>query len=139
MTDWPVIFINDRAVLISMPLKLRSSKIDSLLIALLIATTGGILQIGGASWDITSHILRRPETFFTPSHTLLYTGAGLTTIAATIGLFVFLKNSEEIRSRPFYTAFKLLIIGAIIQLISGPSDFMWHSAFDVDGLMSPPH
>ena len=122
-----------------MVLKLQSYKMDALMIALLIATAGGILQIGGASWDITSHILRRPETFFTPSHMLLYSGAGLTTIAATIGLFVFLKNSEEIRSRSFYTAFKLLIIGAIIQLISGPSDFMWHSIFGVDGLMSPPH
>jgi hypothetical protein len=110
-----------------------------LLTALLVATAGGILQIGGASWDVTSHILRQPETFFTPSHTVLYTGAGLTTIAAIIGVFISLKNNEEIRSRSFYTAFKLLIIGAAIQLISGPGDFVWHSVFGVDGLMSPPH
>ena len=97
------------------------------------------MQIGGASWDITSHILRKPETFFTPSHVILYTGAGLTTIAAIIGMFISLKNKEEIRSRTFHTSFKLLIIGAAVQLISGPSDFMWHSVFGVDGLMSPPH
>jgi hypothetical protein len=107
--------------------------------ALLVATAGGILQIGGASWDITSHILRQPETFFTPSHAVLYTGAGLTIIAAAIGLIVSLKNREEVRNRSFYTAFKLLIIGAAIQLVSGPGDFMWHSTFGVDGLMSPPH
>jgi hypothetical protein len=110
-----------------------------LLTALLIATAGGVLQIGGASWDITSHIMRKPETFFTPSHATLYSGAGLTVIAAAIGLVVSLKNRKEIRGMPFYVAFKLLIIGAAIQLISGPGDFMWHSAFGVDGLMSPPH
>ena len=110
-----------------------------LLSALLVATAGGILQIGGASWDITSHIIRQPETFFTPSHAVLYTGAGLTTIAATVSLVAFLKNKQEIRSKSFFTASKLLIVGAGIQLISGPSDFMWHSVFGVDGLMSPPH
>ncbi|AIC17039.1 hypothetical protein [Nitrososphaera viennensis] len=122
-----------------MSLKLSTSRMNVLLTALLVATTGGILQIGGASWDITSHILRQPETFFTPSHAMLYTGTGLTAIAAAIGLVVFLKNKQEIRSRSFYTAFKLLIIGAAIQLVSGPGDFMWHSVFGVDGLMSPPH
>jgi hypothetical protein len=139
MTDWSVIFINDCTVLTAMSLKLSTSRMNILLAALLVATAGGILQIGGASWDITSHILRQPETFFTPSHAVLYTGAGLTVIAATIGLFVFLKNKKEIRSRSFNTAFKLLIVGAAIQLVSGPGDFMWHSVFGVDGLMSPPH
>jgi hypothetical protein len=119
--------------------ELRSLNLNVLLAALLIATAGGILQIGGASWDVTSHILRKPETFFTPSHAVLYTGAGLTTIAAVIGLFASLRNKQEICNRSYYTAFKLLIIGAAVQLISGPSDFIWHSAFGVDGLMSPPH
>lgn len=139
MTDWSVTFINGSVALIAVSLKLSYSSMNVLLTALLLATTGGILQIGGASWDITSHILREPETFFTPSHAMLYTGAGLTTIAAAIGLFFALKNKEKIRSKSFYTAFKLLIIGAAIQLISGPGDFMWHSVFGVDGLMSPPH
>jgi hypothetical protein len=119
--------------------KLSPLKLNVLVAALLIATAGGVLQIGGASWDITSHILRQPETFFTPSHAVLYTGAGLTTIAAAVGLLASLKNRREIRANSFYLAFKLLIIGAAIQLISGPSDFMWHSVFGVDGLMSPPH
>jgi hypothetical protein len=140
-TDWSVVMpIKGEGLLVIMFLKLSSLNVNVLLVTtLLIATAGGILQIGGASWDITSHILRQPETFFTPSHMLLYTGAGLTTIAAIIGVFISLKNREEVRSRSFYTAFKLLIIGAAIQLISGPSDFMWHSVFGVDGLMSPPH
>ena len=139
MTDQSVIFIKDWYMSIIVSLKSSTLNMNVLLAALLVATAGGILQIGGASWDVTSHILRQPETFFTPSHTILYTGAGLTTIAAIIGIFISLKNKEEIRSRSFYTAFKLLIIGAAIQLVSGPGDFVWHSVFGVDGLMSPPH
>jgi type III secretory pathway component EscS len=139
MTDRSVIFIKDYLLLIIVSLKVSSLNMNALLAALVVATAGGILQIGGASWDITSHILRQPETFFTPSHTVLYAGAGLTTIAAIIGIVISLKNKEEIHSKSFYTAFKLLIIGAAIQLISGPGDFVWHSVFGVDGLMSPPH
>jgi hypothetical protein len=139
MTDRSVIFIKERHMSIIVPLKTSSLNVNVLLATLLVATAGGILQIGGASWDVTSHILRQPETFFTPSHTVLYTGAGLATIAAIIGVFISLRNKEEIHSRSFYTAFKLLIIGAAIQLISGPGDFVWHSVFGVDGLMSPPH
>jgi hypothetical protein len=139
MTDWSVIFIKGLVLLTFVTLKRLSLNMNLLLVSLLIATAGGILQISGASWDITSHILREPETFFTPSHTVLYTGAGLTTLAAIISIFTSLKIKKEIRSRSFYTAFKLLIIGAAIQLISGPGDFMWHSVFGVDGLMSPPH
>src|SRR3712207_2244579 len=139
MTDQSVIFIKGRAMLTFVTLKSLSLNTNLLLVSLLIATAGGILQISGASWDITSHILREPETFFTPSHTVLYTGSGLTTLAAIISIFTSLKIKKEIRSRSFFTAFKLLIIGAAIQLISGPGDFMWHSVFGVDGLMSPPH
>ena len=139
MTDQSVIFIKGRAMLTFVTLKSLSLNTNLLLVSLLIATAGGMLQISGASWDITSHILREPETFFTPSHTVLYTGAGLTTLAAIISIFTSLKIKKEIRSRSFFTAFKLLIIGAAIQLISGPGDFMWHSVFGVDGLMSPPH
>jgi hypothetical protein len=139
MTDRSVIFIKERYMSITVSLKTSSLNVNVLLAALLVATAGGILQIGGASWDVTSHILRQPETFFTPSHIVLYAGAGLATIAAIIGVFISLRNKEEICSRSFYIAFKLLIIGAAIQLISGPGDFVWHSVFGVDGLMSPPH
>lgn len=142
MTDQSVIFINNCFILTTtMSLKVRAptSTMNVLLTSLLIATAGGILQIGGASWDITSHIMRKPETFFTPSHAVLYAGAGLTVIAATIGLLLSLKNRKEIRGRSFQIAFKLLTIGAAIELVSGPGDFMWHSTFGVDGLMSPPH
>lgn len=108
------------------------------LLSLTIATAGAFLQIGGTSWDVTSHIMKEPETFFTPSHAVLYTGIGLLTLAAGIGGFLLIRN-KEIRRKSFATGFKLLIIGSMLSLTAGPSDFLWHEAFGVDGLLSPPH
>jgi hypothetical protein len=109
-----------------------------IIIMLIIATCGSFLQIAGTSWDVTSHIMQEPETFFTPSHTVLYAGVGLLTIAAGTSGFLLIRNNE-LRGRSFATPMKLLIIGSTISLVAGPSDFLWHETFGVDGLLSPPH
>src|ERR671923_1049390 len=110
---------------------------DVTLAILMMATAGSLLQIGGTSWDVTSHLMLEPETFFTPSHTVLYTGIGLLTIASGISI-VLLRNKEN-RRNSFSTSFKLFIMGSVISLVAGPSDFLWHETFGVDGLLSPPH
>jgi len=117
---------------------LHSRMIDILLAALILATTGAFLQIGGTSWDVTSHLLQRPESFFTPSHAVLYAGVGMLTIAAGIGGILLLRY-KELRTKSFASAFKLLIIGSGIALVAGPADFWWHQTFGVDGLLSPTH
>jgi hypothetical protein len=116
----------------------RKYEMNITLAMFVIATAGAFLQIGGASWDITSHIMEEPETFFTPSHTVLYTGVGLLTVAAGISGILLIKN-KELKANSYATAFKLLIIGTAVSVVAGPSDFMWHEAFGVDGLLSPPH
>jgi hypothetical protein len=108
------------------------------LMVLIIATAGAFIQTEGASWDVTSHLLRRPETFFTPSHTMLYTGVGLLSIAAAISANLLLKN-KNIDTMSFSTALKLLILGSAVSLVAGPSDYVWHQIFGVDGLLSPTH
>jgi hypothetical protein len=117
---------------------LHSGLMDILLAALILDTAGAFLQIGGTSWDVTSHLLQRPESFFTLSHGVLYAGVGMLTIAAGIGAIVLLRN-KELRTKSFATAFKLLIIGSGIALVAGPADFWWHQTFGVDGLLSPTH
>lgn len=82
--------------------------------------------------------MEQPETFFTPSHTVLYTGVGLLTAASGIGGILLIKN-KELKGKSYATAFKLLVIGTAISVAAGPSDFLWHEAFGVDGLLSPPH
>jgi hypothetical protein len=117
---------------------MRSNPISVSMAILIIATVGAFIQTEGASWDVTSHLLRRPETFFTPSHTLLYAGIGLFVIAAAISANLLLKN-KEVRTKSFSTALKLLVIGSTVSIVAGPSDFLWHQLFGIDGLLSPTH
>ena len=116
---------------------LVSNAINVSLAALIIATAGAFLQIGGTSWDVTSHLMLKPETFFTPSHTVLYTGVGLLTISAVLA-GTLIKN-KDLRTKSFFSSFKLIIIGSAISIVAGPSDFLWHEKFGIDGLLSPPH
>jgi len=102
------------------------------------ATVGSILQIVGGNWDVTSHLLLKPETFFTPSHTLLYGGILLLSISAVVAAYILIGN-YEIRKDPLSLSFKFLIIGSALSIISGPSDFIWHEIFGVDGFLSPTH
>lgn len=117
---------------------MRSHPISVSIVVLIIATAGAFVQTEGASWDVTSHLLRRPETFFTPSHTMLYIGVGLLIIIAVISANLLLKN-KEIRTKSFSTALKLLIIGSALSIVAGPSDYLWHQIYGVDGLLSPTH
>jgi hypothetical protein len=103
-----------------------------------IGLAGVSLSMWGASWDITSHLLRTPETFFTPSHMVLYTGVGISLISAILGLTMIL-TKKEVRGRPFVFGTKIIITGAILQIIAGPGDFYWHELFGIDGLLSPTH
>lgn len=121
----------------SLDINYKKYRMDVILAILMMATAGSLLQIGGTSWDVTSHLMLEPETFFTPSHTVLYTGIGLLTIASGIGIVLF--RNKENRRNSYATAFKLLVIGSAVSLVAGPSDFLWHETFGVDGLLSPPH
>jgi hypothetical protein len=118
--------------------KLRYSRLESCIMLLMMGVIGCFLQIFGTSWDVTAHLLQQPETFFTPSHALLYTGIGLCIISAIIGLNLWYRN-KEIQILSFAFSIKLLILGSILSLVAGPSDFLWHSVFGVDGLLSPTH
>src|ERR1041385_2922626 len=47
----------------------------------LIISFGVILAASSGSWDITNHLLNRPETFFSPPHAGLYAGVALVVFA----------------------------------------------------------
>src|ERR671919_509000 len=116
----------------------KKHDITTIMTMLIIASCGSFMQIAGTSWDVTSHIMEEPETFFTPSHAVLYVGVGMLTIAAVKSVILLIRNNL-LRGMPVATALKLLIIGSTISLVAGPSDFLWHETFGVDGLLSPPH
>ena len=104
------------------------SNLEISLFILIVSVLGSFIQITGAAWDITSHLLNQPESFFTPSHTMLYTGIGLIVISSVIGSF--LLRRKEIKQYAYISlSFKLLIIGSCLSLIAGPFDYLWHQIF----------
>jgi len=98
-------------------------------LGILVVTTGG-------SWDISNHLLNRPETFFSTPHFVLYSGV---MIALSGAILVILKGSIEKIKAENRIPIKLVQIGIALLLGAGPFDFLWHSNFGLDGLLSPPH
>ena len=109
-----------------------------IIVILIIALFGTILQTWGGSWDITSHQLGAPESFFTPPHGVLYSGVGIGLIAAIIAVISLAKNKET-RKQSFALGLKMIIIGGLFQITAGPGDYYWHEMFGTDGLLSPTH
>lgn len=117
---------------------LTYSDLEISLFILIVSAIGSFIQIAGGSWDVTSHLLNQPESFFTPSHNILYSGIGIIVISAGIGSFL-LRKKEIKQYTSISLSFKLLIIGSFLSLIAGPFDYLWHQIFGFDGLLSPTH
>lgn len=109
-----------------------------IIVIFITALLGSILQTWGGSWDITNHQLGNPESFFTPSHAILYTGVGIGLICAIISTVIILRD-KEILKKSFSLGLKLIILGSVLQIIAGPGDYYWHEIFGIDGLLSPTH
>ena len=93
---------------------------------------GIIVATAGGSWDISNHLLNRPETFFAPPHGVLYLGIA-SALAGAIMAFLSERNQKKSK------AVKLSVAGIAILVVAGPADYQWHSAFGLDGLLSPSH
>src|SRR5215204_6942328 len=55
---------------------------------------GIALQIGAANWDIIWHGVTDVESFFTPPHTVLYSGVALTIGSIFIGIIQYVRLRE---------------------------------------------
>jgi len=117
---------------------LQRSQVKLPTVVFFASLAGTTLAMWGGSWDITSHLLRTPETFFTPAHSILYIGVGISVISAIMSSALYLRKKELI-DKSFSTGLRLIIIGSAVQLIAGPGDFYWHELFGIDGLLSPTH
>jgi len=102
-----------------------------------LVSLGILLAIAGGSWDITNHLLNKPETFFAPPHAVLYSGAACS-VVGTVLVFSGSKSSGGRAGKMIWPA-KLAIVGVLILISAAPVDFVWHSTFGLDGLLSPPH
>ena len=127
--------------------KYSSTILISPIIYLLISI-GVSLQISGSNWDIVWHGVGNVETFFTPPHSVIYSGVALA-IGSVIGgiiqaAFTIRQQKKDVTWFVLFPSslplsLKLAAIGCILQLSAGPFDFLWHTQFGFDGLLSPPH
>jgi hypothetical protein len=113
----------------------------------ILVSLGVLLSASSGSWDITNHLLNRPETFFSPPHAGVYLGVAIV-ISGSIMMLHYYRSSSTISNNDHHyinklihlpLPMKLVIIGAVMLVSAGPFDFAWHSAFGLDGLLSPSH
>lgn len=107
------------------------------LVGSILVSFGILLVTVGGSWDITNHLLNKPETFFSPPHALLYSGVAIALIGVSIsfGGYRHLPDSKEVFRLPL----RIKFLGIALLVGAGPFDFVWHSNFGLDGFLSPPH
>jgi hypothetical protein len=75
-----------------------------------ILTSFGILLVTiGGSWDITNHLLNKPETFFSPPHALLYLGVAISLVGVILSLFGW-KNLQNFKES-YSLSLKIKLIG----------------------------
>lgn len=115
------------------------------LIGCILVSSGILLAESGGSWDITNHLLNKPETFFSLPHIVLYSGISLGLVGASIMFLtwrsysLYISTIKEEKNFKLNLSIKLVISSIFMLILSGPLDFSWHSAFGLDGLLSPPH
>ena len=105
-----------------------------------LVSIGMFISAAGGSWDISNHLLNKPETFFSIPHAALYSGVALAIFGLVIVRMAYRKYvSIYDNDSKMKISSKLIFVGISMLVVAGPIDFAWHSAFGLDGLLSPPH
>jgi len=101
-----------------------------------LAIFGTMLEIISLVWDSSSHITQDTDEFWRIHHIAVYSGAGMITISALIGLKFLIKRHPNNKIR---IGIKLIIIGTGVQLFSGYMDSISHYFYGIDGKISITH
>ncbi|HUT06102.1 MAG TPA: hypothetical protein VMW74_05370 [Nitrosopumilaceae archaeon] len=116
---------------------LQFTKPNNLLsIASVLAVIGPVVILSAGVWDAISHLQAEPEFFWTIQHISVYTGVSMITSAGIIGIILLVRNSVK---GILKKGIQLVIIGSIIQLVSGFGDSLSHEVYGIDGLISWSH
>jgi len=109
---------------------------SQLVIISILAVIGPILILVAGIWDAINHIQNSPEFFWSDPHIVVYSGVFMVAIAAVFSINLLMKNSiHGILKR----GMQLVIIGSVMQIISGFGDSISHDVFGIDGLLSLTH
>ena len=97
---------------------------------------GTLVILVAGIWDAVNHIQNSPEFFWSDPHIVVYSGVFMVAIASIFSVNLLMKNSiHGILKR----GMQLVIIGSIMQIISGFGDSISHDMFGIDGLLSLTH
>jgi len=100
------------------------------------AVIGTLVILIAGIWDAVNHIQNSPEFFWSDPHIVVYSGVFMVAIASIFSVNLLMKNSiRGILKR----GMQLVIIGSVIQVISGFGDSISHDMFGIDGLLSLTH
>ena len=100
------------------------------------AVIGTLVILVAGIWDAVNHIQNSPEFFWSDPHIVVYSGVFMVAIASIFSVNLLMKNSiHGILKR----GMQLVIIGSIMQIISGFGDSISHDMFGIDGLLSLTH
>ena len=102
----------------------------------ILAVIGPVVVVSAGFWDAISHLQKEPEFFWSVPHIVVYTGVSITTCAAILGCSLLFRKKVQ---GSLKTGIKLVIVGSIIQIISGFGDSLSHEVFGIDGLISWSH
>src|SRR5437899_12756095 len=103
-----------------------------------IGVLGAFLQIAGAQWDISAHILGIVETFFTPAYAVLYAGTGLVALANLQGVRLRLAHGQNSRDASFFGGLRVAVVGTELQLVAAPNDRHQHAVDGFDRFLCTP-
>ena len=100
------------------------------------AVIGTLVILVAGIWDAVNHIQNSPEFFWSDPHIVVYSGVFMVTIASIFSVSLLMKNPiHGILKR----GMQLVVIGSIMQIISGFGDSISHDMFGIDGLLSLTH
>ena len=102
----------------------------------ILAVTGPVIILIAGIWDAINHIQNVPEFFWSDPHIVVYAGVTLVGVAALFSVNLLIKNSIQ---GILKIGLQLVIIGSIIQFVSGFGDSISHDMFGIDGLLSLTH
>ena len=99
--------------------------------------------IGGFYVDLWAHAHGKVDnTFLTPWHAFLYTGAALFAVVLVLGAVFGEPRGVPIRN-VLAPPYRIAFLGAVLFGVGGVLDLIWHSIFgfevDVEALLSPTH
>ena len=102
----------------------------------ILSTFGTGQMLSGGIWDAASHALHEPESFWSIQHITVYAGVSMIATSAIMGLILLRTYNLD---KSLKRGIQLIVVGSILQIISGYGDSISHDIFGIDGLLSLSH